>query len=239
VLGTASTRWRASDALNFRHWNPLQHPVAHTRILIVEDDPAFEDLLSRAARRLGDTIDVVACETAFSAIELIGQPCQRFDLALIDLGLPDLSGVEVIRRIRDRFEALPILVVSVISAERSVLSAIRAGACGYILKDDSEAAMSQAMREALNGNFPISPALARYLFKLAGGRDKPSDLSGLTRKELELLQLLARGRSYNEAACSMGVTLATVQTHIRNLYRKLDVHSQVQAVTKAQHQGLV
>lgn len=213
--------------------------MAQIRVLLVEDDPAFEDLLSRAANRLGDTIDVVACETAFSAIELIGKPHQRFDLALIDLGLPDLSGVEVIRRIRDRFEDLPILVVSVISAERSVLSAIRAGACGYILKDDSEAAMSQAMREALNGNFPISPALARYLFKLAGGRDKPSDLSGLTRKELELLQLLARGQSYNEAARSMSVTLATIQTHIRNLYRKLDVHSQVQAVTKAQHQGLV
>ena len=134
---------------------------------------------------------------------------------------------------------LPILVVSVISAESSVLSAIRAGACGYILKGDSEAAMAQAMRESLNGNYPISPALARYLFKLAGGRDKPSDLAGLTRKELELLQWIARGKSYAEAARSMGVSVATVQTHIRNLYRKLDVHSQVQAVTKAQHQGLI
>jgi two-component system nitrate/nitrite response regulator NarL len=214
-------------------------PVAAIRVLVVEDDPAFEDLLSRAAHRLADTVDLVACETAFSALAVIEKSIKSFDLALIDLGLPDLSGVEVIRRIRDRFEDLPILVVSVLSAERSVLSAIRAGACGYILKDDSEAAMSQAMREALNGNYPISPALARYLFKLAGGRDKPADLSGLTRKELELLQWLARGKSYNEAARSMGVTLATVQTHIRNLYRKLDVHSQVQAVTKAQHQGLV
>jgi len=213
--------------------------VTDIRILIVEDDPAFEDLLSRAADRLGDCVDVLACDTAFSALAAVEKSPRPFDLALIDLGLPDLSGVEVIRRIRDRFEDLPILVVSVISAERSVLSAIRAGAFGYILKDDSEAAMSQAMQEALNGNYPISPALARYLFKLAGGRDKPVDLSGLTRKELELLQWLSRGKSYNEAARSMGVTLATVQTHIRNLYRKLDVHSQVQAVTKAQTQGLI
>jgi DNA-binding CsgD family transcriptional regulator len=77
------------------------------------------------------------------------------------------------------------------------------------------------------------------LFKLAGGQDKPADLSGLTRKELELLQQLARGHSYGEAARQMGVSVATVQTHIRSLYRKLDVHSQVQAVTKAQSQGLI
>lgn len=208
-------------------------------LLIVEDDPAFEELLVRAARQLGDDWQIQCCQTAFGALERIGRPRARFDLALIDLGLPDLSGVEVIRRIRERFMELPILVVSVISAERSVLSAVRAGARGYILKDDSEAAMTQAMREAINGHYPISPALARYLFRLAGAEDKPADLSGLTRKELELLQQLARGHSYSEAARQMGVTLATVQTHIRNLYRKLDVHSQVQAVTKAQNQGLI
>lgn len=214
-------------------------PMTPLKILIVEDDPAFEEVLTCAANALGDDTWIHACDTAFGALDAINQANAKFDLALVDLGLPDLSGIEVIRRIRDRFEDLPILVVSVISAERTVLSAIRAGACGYILKDDSATAMSHAMREALNGNYPISPALARYLFKLAGAREKPADLSGLTRKELELLQLLSRGQSYNEAARSMGVTLATVQTHIRNLYRKLDVHSQVQAVTKAQHQGLV
>jgi DNA-binding NarL/FixJ family response regulator len=213
--------------------------MSHLRVLIVEDDPAFEQVLSEAAQKLGQVVELRSCESGFGALAAMDAPSGPLDLALIDLGLPDLSGIEVIRRIRDRHETLPILVVSVISAERSVLAAIRAGACGYILKDDSKAAMAQAMREALIGHYPISPALARYLFKLAGARDKPSDLAGLTRKELELLQLLARGNSYGESARSMGVTLATVQTHIRNLYRKLGVHSQVQAVTKAQDQGLI
>lgn len=208
-------------------------------LLIVEDDPAFEELLTKAAQQLAQAARVERHQTAFGALDSIRCDGSPFDLALIDLGLPDLSGVELIRRIRARFPDLPILVVSVISAERSVLAAIRAGARGYILKDDSVAAMSEAMREAINGNYPISPSLARYLFKLAGAQDKPADLSGLTRKELELLQQLARGHSYGEAARAMGVSVATVQTHIRNLYRKLDVHSQVQAVTKAQNQGLI
>ncbi len=208
-------------------------------LLIVEDDPAFEELLTKAAQQLAQAARVERHQTAFGALDSIHRDGSPFDLALIDLGLPDLSGVELIRRIRARFPDLPILVVSVISAERSVLAAIRAGARGYILKDDSVAAMSEAMREAINGNYPISPSLARYLFKLAGAQDKPADLSGLTRKELELLQQLARGHSYGEAARAMGVSVATVQTHIRNLYRKLDVHSQVQAVTKAQNQGLI
>lgn len=208
-------------------------------LLIVEDDPAFEELLTKAAQQLAQAARVERHQTAFGALDSIRRDGSPFDLALIDLGLPDLSGVELIRRIRARFPDLPILVVSVISAERSVLAAIRAGARGYILKDDSVAAMSEAMREAINGNYPISPSLARYLFKLAGAQDKPADLSGLTRKELELLQQLARGHSYGEAARAMGVSVATVQTHIRNLYRKLDVHSQVQAVTKAQNQGLI
>lgn len=207
--------------------------------LIVEDDPNFEALMCRAVRQLGEAWQAVPLRTAADAFRFLENPANHLHLALVDIGLPDSSGVEVISRLRERFPEIPTMVVSVISAERSVLAAIRAGARGYILKEDSETQIAAALEETLQGNYPISPALARYLFKLAGAADRPRDLAELTPKELELLRHLSKGRSYAEAARAMGIAISTVQTHIRNLYKKLDVHSQVQAVTKAQDRGLI
>jgi len=207
--------------------------------LIVEDDPTFEASMTLALADLGTSWRAASFPTAGAALRFIDQEDTRIDLGLVDIGLPDATGIDVIGKLRSRFPEIPIMVVSVISAERSVLAAIRAGARGYVLKDDSTTIIAEALRQSLEGNYPISPALARYLFKLAGSNDRPSDLPDLTPKELELLRNLARGRSYAEAAQQMGIALSTVQTHIRNLYRKLDVHSQVQAVTKAQDCGLI
>ncbi|MFM8481341.1 MAG: response regulator [Gammaproteobacteria bacterium] len=206
---------------------------------MVEDDPTFETSMTRAVAQLGAHWRYASFRTASEALHFIDRADTRIDLALVDIGLPDISGIEVISQIRSRFPEIPIMVVSVISAERSVLAAIRAGARGYVLKDDSTTIIAEALRQSLQGNYPISPALARYLFKLAGSSERPGDMAELTPKELELLRNLSRGRSYAEAALEMGIALSTVQTHIRNLYRKLDVHSQVQAVTKAQDRGLI
>jgi len=208
-------------------------------VQIVEDDPAFTELLSQAVRKLSPVHVPVCFESGAAALAFADSGSHPVGLALVDLGLPDMSGVDVVRELRRRMPDVPILVVSVISSERSVLSAIRAGARGYILKDDPETSVLQAIQETLNGNYPISPALARYLFKLAGSETPSAEIPPLTPKELELLQHMAKGCSYIEAARRMSVSVSTVQTHIRNLYRKLDVHSQVQAVTKAQEQGII
>lgn len=207
--------------------------------LIVEDDPTFESSMRSAIGSLGKQWEAACFRNAADGLRYLDSPDARVDLALIDIGLPDISGIEVVSRVRERHPDAPIMVVSVISAERSVLAAIRAGARGYVLKDDSTTEISEALQQTLQGNYPISPSLARYLFKLAGARDKATDLAELTPKELELLKHLASGRSYAEAGKEMGIAISTVQTHIRNLYRKLDVHSQVQAVTRAQDRGLI
>ena len=134
------------------------------------------------------------------------------------------------------------MVISAIRAERVVIEAIRAGARGYILKTDSEAVIADAIADVLQGNYPISPALARALFKLAGAPEQRSEEEAefrLSPRELETLQHIARGNSYNATAALMGVALSTVQTNIRNLYRKLDVTSQVQAINKARETGLI
>ena len=134
------------------------------------------------------------------------------------------------------------MVISVIAAEQRVLSAIRAGAQGYILKEEQPDTITSAIGQVMQGNYPISPALARCLFKLAGAPgDAPENQAviKLSPKETLLLKLISQGLSYVDAAQKMGVATSTVQSHIRNLYRKLDAHSQVQAVNKAREHGLL
>lgn len=207
--------------------------------LIIEDDPSFAERMRCSVERLGETWQAILFRTAGEALDYLDNPSHQVDLGLVDLGLPDQSGIEVIARIKSRFPDIPTMVVSIASTERSVIAAIRAGARGYVLKDDPSTQITDALSQTLQGNYPISPALARYLFKLAGSSESLEGMAELTPKELELLRHLSRGRSYAEAARAMGVAVSTVQTHIRNLYRKLDVHSQVQAVTKAQGRGLI
>jgi two-component system nitrate/nitrite response regulator NarL len=211
------------------------------RILLVEDNPAFESLIGRVVDRMRPTPALACCRTGSGALAWLADSRNRLDLALIDLGLPDMSGVDVIRAIRQRFEDVPILVVSVMSSERNVLEAIRAGARGYVLKDDTEETLAHAIGQVLQGNYPITPALARHLFRLAesgstGGQD---EATGLSPKEIELLRLIARGCSYAEASERMGIAVSTVQFHIRNLYRKLEVNTRLQAVAKARDHGLL
>ena len=211
-------------------------------ILLVEDNPVFSTQMqhSIAEMRMGGAL--LDCRAGSAALDLLDEPRLRLDLALVDLGLPDVAGIEVIQAVRRRFADIPILVISVIHAERSVLSAIRAGARGYILKSDPEPAIRDAIEQVLKGHYPISPSLARTLFKLAGGpASGGSSHPGvkLSVRETETLQHIARGHSYEEVAQLMGVAVSTVQSNIRNLYRKLDAHSQMQAVTKAREAGLI
>lgn len=214
-------------------------PKTPAHALLVEDDPTFEVSLSQALRELNPECRIDCTRNGADALRLIDRARRAPDLALVDIGLPDVSGIEVISRIRERFNDMPIMVISVISAERSVLAAIRAGARGYLLKDDPPQLIRESIEQAVQGNYPVSPSLARYLFKLAGEPSPSGDFARLTPKERELLKHLANGSSYADAAEKMGVAVSTVQTHIRSLYRKLDVHSQVQAINKAQDHGLI
>lgn len=215
-------------------------PATH-KILVVEDNPLFEQQIGTAIRSLGVGGSVTVCENGADAIAALSARGASFSLVLVDLGLPDMDGTEVIQAARRRFPEVPIMVISVISAETSVLAAIRAGARGYILKGDSASSISHAIQAVLEGNYPISPALARSLFRLAGAPPAHGGGSAfrLSRRETETLEHIARGDSYEEVARRMGVSLSTVQSNIRSLYRKLDVHSQLQAVNKARSAGLI
>lgn len=209
-------------------------------MLVVEDDPTQAQALERAAQMLAERWEVRRCDTGSQALDCIEAPGLSFDLAVVDLGLPDIGGLDVVRAWRRRFPNEPLLVISAIAAERTVLEAIRAGASGYLLKDGEPAAMAQGMRQVLEGHAPVSPALARYLFRLAGSPHPATEHAiRLTHKERQTLEHIGRGHSYAQTAELMGVSVSTIQTHVRNLYRKLGAHSQMQAVVKARESGLI
>lgn len=209
--------------------------------LVVEDDPIFSRALVDAIAKIGPQWSTHVFATGGEALEFCQNPDTVLDLALVDLGLPDVDGLEVIRAFRSRFHTEPVMVVSVLSSQAPVTRAIRAGATGYILKGDSSLTIARAIEQVMAGIYPISPALAVYLFKLAGQVPGASDeaFPKLTNREAELLRHLADAKTYMEAAEEMGVGLSTIQTYIRQLYRKLNVHSQMQAVTQARKQGLI
>lgn len=194
-----------------------------------------------ALERLALSAPVALFNNGEGALAWLRSPRRDPLLALVDLGLPDIPGVEVIRALRQRFEPLPILVVSAFSDEESVLEAIQAGARGYLLKSQSEQTLVSGVAGVLAGNYPISPALARYLFKRVSapqGMEKHT-ARRLSPREVETLRQIGQGASYREVARAMGISVSTVQANIRSLYRKLEVRSRAQAINRARADGIL
>ena len=136
----------------------------------------------------------------------------------------------------------PIVVISVISTESSVLAAIEAGANGYILKDDSLKQIKTGIDQILKGIYPLSPSLARFLFQKisnTNGAGQDNNNFKLTPREFQTLAYLSQGYSYDEVAKLMEVAVTTIQWNVRQIYRKLNVHTQVQAINKARKYNLL
>ena len=209
--------------------------------LIIEDDPFFRQVIGQAVAQVRNNCRIHYCESAADVKVITQNKSSRFDLILLDLGLPDAPGLDVLDALHERFPSAPLMVISIASDEELVLRAIQQGASGYILKGDMHLSVAKAIEQILAGIHPISPILSGYFLKLAGKaipRDKAA-MAKLTKKERELLELFAKGYSYSTAAAAMGVALSTVQTHTRNLYRKLQVRSSLQALSKAKESGLL
>ena len=223
------------------------------RVLIVEDDDAMGEFFAACVRRNSQLQLVAQVGTLHEALQLLDQATAPVDILLVDLGLPDGSGIDVIRHAKLRFPCCESLVISMFGDEDNVLSSIEAGALGYIHKDSAPEDISRTILEMKEGASPISPMIARrVLFKYASllGRRGPIKAGAvkktpihhgvmLTLREQEVLELIARGFSFKEIAEQQAVSVHTVQSHVKNLYGKLAVHSKIQAVQEATLQGLL
>jgi len=163
---------------------------------------------------------------------------EKPDVILTDLGLPGISGIDVVQRLRELLPEVPVLVLTIHGEDRLVFDALCRGACGYLLKDVAPSRLLEAIRELHAGGAPMSPEIARRVVlmfqKLAPRNDTPS---GLSTRELEVLQLLAEGHSYKGCADRLAISLDTVRFHVRRIYERLHVHSKSEAVIKALKTG--
>jgi DNA-binding NarL/FixJ family response regulator len=168
------------------------------------------------------------------------------DYWLIDLGLPDGSGVDLIRFVRQQHEKANILVISVFGDVDNIVKSIQAGADGYLLKDAIDKDLIQAIHAIGLGGTPLSPMIASRLLErmlptsaAQSAIDEPQIAEPLTLRETELLGLLARGYKYAEVSQLMDIGLSTVQTHVRRIYNKLAVNSRSEAVFEAKALGIL
>ena len=223
--------------------NVANQSLTPFRALVVEDDRFFQEVVKEGMSQAVPGSRVELCRSAQEAHTLLQTEGTQFQMAIIDLGLPDGDGLSIIRELTKISPRTPIMVVSVASDERRVIEAVRAGATGYVVKGDTMLSITRAIEQLLNGINPVSAKLAGYFLRLAG-RESPRDhadtpIKRLTARELDLLREFALGKSYQEAAEAMQISLTTVQTHTRNLYRKLGVKSSLRALSKAKEHGLI
>ena len=207
------------------------------RVALVEDQPDTREGLA-ALLSAADGVEVAgaygSAEEALPAL-VVAPP----DVALFDLGLPGIGGVEGIRRLHAARPEVPVLVLTVHGDDAHVFDALCAGACGYLLKDASPARLVDAVREVAAGGAPMAPDVARRVlaaFRRVAPRAEPHRLSP---RELEVLELLAEGHSYKTAAAELGLGIDTVRFHVRHIYEKLHVHSKSEAVREALRRGIV
>ena len=211
------------------------------KALMVEDDPFFQNYFKNVFSNMGPQWRLDFANTGAAADNYLRHCKTPLDLVLVDLGLPDTTGLEVIKRVYQQFSQTPIIVMTTFSSEESFLSAIRAGASGYLLKSEQAETLVQGIQQVLQGNYPVSPSLARYLFRLSGSPvlKESNTAFQISPREVDLLGGLAKGWSYAQCADAMGISLNTVQSHIRNVYRKLNVSNQTQAINKARASGVI
>jgi DNA-binding NarL/FixJ family response regulator len=161
-------------------------------------------------------------------------------VALVDIGLPGLSGIEGTRILRERYPDLQVIILTVYDDDDRIFQALCAGAYGYPLKNTPPVRLMDGIREVANGASPVSPEIARRVFTLFQKVRLPDpSQNDLTAHEVRILKLLVDGYNYKTAALELGVSVNTVSLHVRHIYEKLQVHSKSEAVSKALRNNLI
>jgi len=207
----------------------------------LEDDQVLAERYAELIRSAADMELVWSASSLAAARAALARRVP--DVLLVDLGLPDGSGLEIIRHLRTHHPESESMVVSIFGDEANVVAAIEAGASGYLLKDMLAEPFLNTIRELRAGGSPISPSIARILLTRARAPGTPavSNAEGTTlaERETEILGLVAKGFNFGEVGRLLNISTNTVRTHIYRIYRKLSVHSRGEAVFEAQKLGLL
>jgi DNA-binding NarL/FixJ family response regulator len=206
------------------------------RVLLVEDDRDVRESL-RYLLTGSPRVELAAVfESAEPALEAI-KGGLRPDVGLFDLGLPGMTGQELIRRVREIVPGLDIVVLTIFDDRENVFDALRAGASGYLLKDTPTDQLIEAIVQIADGGSSMTPSIARRV--IAQLWERPSAASPLTPREVDVLRLLVKGATYDLIGQGLGISTGTVQAHIKAIYRKLEVSTKAEAAAEAFRRGIV
>lgn len=202
-----------------------------TKIAIVEDNKTTREVLATIVNLSPDFRCVCACSTAEEALEEL--PKHAPELVLMDIQLPNMSGVECVAQLRERFPSLKAIMLTVYEDPDRIFSALRAGASAYLLKRSTPEDILHAMRDVQEGSGAMSGEIARRVIEYF--REQTTTLAKverLTAREREILELVVHGLANKEIADRLSVTVAAVRFHLKHIYQKLHVHSRTEAALK-------
>ncbi len=220
-------------------------------VAMVEDEP---EVLATVLRVIGANPRLHLVQTCTTALDMMRWLARNpVDVLLVDLGLPDRPGTEVIKLCRSLQPACEVMVLSIFGDAIHMVQAFEAGARGYLLKDGTEEELAKHVLDLRAGGSPMSPMIASQLLtrwqeaarQPSGGKALPKPLpkgqptDALSKRELEVLQLVSRGCTYQETGDHLKISITTVQAHVRNIYSKLDVHNKAEALFEARQLGLL
>lgn len=215
-------------------------PGATHSVLIVEDRPETARRLARAVE-LSPMLTVAGIAgTLADGIDALQTTRPR--VVLVDLGLPDASGIDLIRKVASADWSVDAMVISIFGDEARVLEAIRAGARGYILKANTLDQVAGAILAMIEGGSPISPAIARHVLNnmaVAEAGTPHPESPALTPREAEILRAVAHGYKRREIGERLGISEGTVANHITRIYRKLNVSTNIEAIAQATRIGVL
>lgn len=201
----------------------------------MEDDPILREHLSEMISEIEGFTLIGSGESVSEGKDLLSLSPE---VALIDLDLIDGSGIELIKTAKET-DTVKVVVITVLGDEQSVLQAFDAGADGFLLKDGKTSDIVTALEEVCEGKSPISAAAATHLLRRVRRPKTSNSTFNLTPRELELLELLAKGLSHNEVGKCLGISPQTVGTHVKAIYRKMSVKNRSEAVFEAVNEGLI
>ena len=215
---------------------------AMKNILLLEDLPEIRAWLRKLVLQVFPGSAIVESARVHDALEQVG--AARFDLALIDLGLPDGSGVDVVTKLRDVQPEAQSVVVTIHDDDEHLFPALQAGAFGYILKEQARELISEQLHRISQGEPPLSPSIARRVMAYFSAKAKPQQQANmlpnvsLTERESEVLLRVAKGYTLPEIGVQLGLSRHTIADYVKQIYRKLNVSSRAEAALEAQRLGL-
>ena len=210
----------------------------NTSVLIYEDNNSLRESLSNLLQLTGSFTVLGAFAHCLDAESQVKQ--LEPDVILMDIDMPGQTGIEAVQKIRVFNKQVQIIMLTVFDDNTHVYDALFAGANGYLLKKYASDKLTSSINEVLHGGAPMSPSIARMVINYMQKHEAPPAADyQLTPREKEILQSLSRGNSFKMIASEMEISLDTVRTHIKRIYDKLHVSSQIEAVSKALNEKLV